>query len=198
MRGLDYRPWSRRWRARRRTCWNGAAGRDCRSSKQLHRQISTTAAGKEMRRTRLIEHITVIGLISFTPFASADFSGELAEAARPLNEGVPEVAVIRLQRLLEQNLPEPDWRAVAEKLTEAMVAAHQTAEAFNLLGDPRLRQSQPANFWRAQLLAQSQREAEALSFYREVAADSRSTFRTDAQFGAAEMLRALGRTDEAL
>src|SRR5438105_3207637 len=151
-----------------------------------------------MRRTRLIEHITVIGLILFTPFASADFSGELAEAARPLNEGVPEVAVIRLQRLLKQNLPEPDWRAVAEKVTGAMVGAHQTAEAFNLLGDPRLRQSQPANFWRAQLLAQSQREAEALSFYREVAADSRSTFRTDAQFGAAEMLRALGRTDEAL
>jgi len=48
------------------------------------------------------------------------------------------------------------------------------------------------------LLARSDREAEALSLYRQVAADSHSTFRTDAQFGAAEMLRALGRIDEAL
>src|SRR4029077_155845 len=102
---------------------------------QLHRQISATTSGKEMRGTQLTGHISLIGLILFTPFAWADFSAELAEAARPLNEGVPEVAVVCLQRLLKQNLPERDWRAAAEKLVEAMVAAHQSEEAFNLLAD---------------------------------------------------------------
>jgi len=66
------------------------------------------------------------------------------------------------------------------------------------LGDARLRQSPSANFWRAQLLAKTHGEVEALALYRQIAADSNSNFRMDAQFGAAEMLRALGRTDEAL
>src|SRR5205085_3725914 len=79
-----------------------------------------------------------------------------------------------------------------------MVAANQTADAFNLLADPRLRQNPSANFWRAQLLASSRREAEALPLYRQIAADTNSGLRPDALFGAAEMLRALGRTDEAL
>ncbi|MDP9187104.1 MAG: tetratricopeptide repeat protein, partial [Verrucomicrobiota bacterium] len=113
-------------------------------------------------------------------------------------EGVPEVAVVRLQTLLKQNLPEPDWRAVAERLLQAMVAANQTADAFNLLADPRLRQSPSANFSRAQLLATSRHEAEALALYRQIAANSNSGLRMDALFGAAEMLRALGRTDAAL
>ena len=141
-----------------------------------------------MRRTPLLAFIIAFSLAQVT---RAEVSNELTEAARPLNEGVPEVAVVRLQRLLKQNLPEPDWRAVAEKLLEAMVAADQSADAFNLLADPRLRESQAANFWRAQLLARSDREAEALSLYRQVAADSHSTFRTDAQFGAAEMLNSI-------
>jgi len=136
--------------------------------------------------------------MALTPFARAQFSAQLDEASKPLTEGVPEVAVVRLQGLLKQNLTESDWRAAAEKLLQAMVAANQTADAFNLLADPRLRQSSSANFWRAQLLAKTNRQAEALAFYRQIAADNNSSFRIDAQFGAAEMLRALGRTDEAL
>ena len=137
-------------------------------------------------------------MLALAPFAWGQFSAQLGEASKPLTEGVPEVAVVRLQALLKQNLAEPDWRAVAERLAEAMVAANQTKDAFNLLADPRLRQSPSANFWRAQLLAKTHRETEALAFYRQIAADSNSSFRINAQFGAAEMLRALGRTDEAL
>jgi hypothetical protein len=132
------------------------------------------------------------------PFARGQFSAQLVEASKPLAEGVPEVAVVRLQALLKQNLTEPDWRVAAEKLLEAMVAANQNADAFNLLADPRLRQSPPANFWHAQLLAKTHHEAEALAFYRQIAGDNNSTFRLEAKLGAAEMLRALGRTDEAL
>ncbi len=58
----------------------------------------------------------------------------------PLSDGVPEVAVTRLEALLKQNLSEADWRAVAERLLEAMVAANQTADALKLLEDPRLQQ----------------------------------------------------------
>ena len=137
-------------------------------------------------------------LVAIAPLARGDFSAELAEASKPLSEGVPEVAVVRLQGLLKQNLSEQDWRAVAERLLQAMVAANETKNAFALLADPRLRQSSAANFWRAQLLASSHRDTEALSIYQQVAADGNSNFRMEALYGAAEMMRALGRTDEAL
>ncbi len=148
-----------------------------------------------------MKNIRPIGLgvfLALAQLAQGQFSAQLAEASKPLVEGVPEVAVVRLQTLLKQNLPEPDWRAGAERLLQAMVAANQTADALNLLADPRLRQSPSANFSRAQLLATSRHEAEALALYRQIAADSNSGLRMDALFGAAEMLRALGRTDAAL
>jgi TolA-binding protein len=148
-----------------------------------------------------MKNLRRIGLgvfLALAQLAHGQFSAQLAEASKPLTEGVPEVAVVRLQTLLKQNLSEPDWRAVAERLLQAMVAANQTADAFNLLADPRLRQSSSASFWRAQLLATSHHEAEALPLYRQIAADSNSGLRMDALFGAAETLRTLGRTDEAL
>jgi TolA-binding protein len=148
-----------------------------------------------------MKNLRRIGLgvfLALAQLAHGQFSAQLAEASKPLTEGVPEVAVGRLQTLLKQNLSEPDWRAVAERLLQAMVAANRTADAFNLLADPRLRQSSSASFWRAQLLATSHHEAEALPLYRQIAADSNSGLRMDALFGAAETLRTLGRTDEAL
>ena len=149
-----------------------------------------------MRPVRCISCFAVF--VALAPFARGQFSTQLVEASEPLTEGVPEVAVVRLRGLLRQNLAEPEWRAAAEKLLEAMVAANQTADAFNLLADPRLRLSPSANFWYAQLLARTHREAEALAIYRQIATDTNSSFRLDARIGAAEMLRALGRTDEAL
>src|SRR5690349_19776439 len=137
-------------------------------------------------------------LILLAPLAHGDVVRQLTEASRPLSEGVPEVAVTRLQNLLKQNLSEQDWRAVAEKLLEAMVAANQTADALKLADDPRLRQSTSAAFWHAQLLATMHREAEALALYRQISADARLELHNDAVFGEAEMLRALGKTDEAL
>jgi len=143
--------------------------------------------------------IVFIALLSLAAYpVRADFNQQLAEAARPLNEGVPEVAVARLRELSKQNLPEAEWRATAEKLLEALVDAHQEAEAFKLLDDPRLRPSRAANFWRAQLLASSDRKTEALDLYQQIVADSGSPLRTEARFGAAEMLRALGKTEGAL
>jgi TolA-binding protein len=149
-----------------------------------------------MRRVRQICLIGLMGLMG--SFSRAEVSPELAEASSPLAEGVPEVAVARLRALLENNLPEEQWRAIAATLVEALIAADQPADALNLLDDARLQQVASTAFWRAQALASLDRWNEALPFYERVAAERGSPLRTEALFGAAEMLRALSRGDEAL
>jgi outer membrane protein assembly factor BamD (BamD/ComL family) len=148
-----------------------------------------------MKRARLFSAAVLLALACS---ARADISAQLAEAARPLADGVPEVAVVRLQALLKQNLAEADWRAVAEKLLEAIVTAHRGDDALALLADPRMKQSVAATFWHAQLLADLHRNTEALALYRQIAAGNRPDFHAAAVFGAAEMLRALNQPDEAL
>ena len=133
-----------------------------------------------------------------TQLAHADIASEFAEASAPIAEGVPEVAVVRLQALLNNSLREPEWRAVMEKLAEAQIAAKQPENALALLADIRVRDLAWAKFWRAQAFAGLHQWAEALPLYEQLANSERSPFRTAATFGAAEMLRALGKQDEAL
>ena len=147
---------------------------------------------------RHVGHLSLICLVAvLSPVARADFSAEIAEAGTPLSEGVPEVAVVRLQSLLNKNLPEPQWRAVAEKLAEAQVAANEPEATLVLLTDARLRDLPWAKFWRAQALASLHRWAEALPLYEELTNDS-SQFQRAAVFGAGDTLRALGKRQEAL
>jgi TolA-binding protein len=149
-----------------------------------------------MNHTGRLGCICAMGMLA--QFARAEISPELTEATRPLAEGVPEVAVARLETLLNKNLPEPEWRAVAEKLAEAYVGAKQEEAALVFLADPRLRKLPWARFWRAQAFAGLRRWADALPLYEELALDQSSSFQRAATFGTAEMLRALGRPDEAL
>jgi tetratricopeptide (TPR) repeat protein len=129
--------------------------------------------------------------------AKAAASADIAEATAPLAEGVPEVAVVRLQSLLNRNLPAPEWQAVAEKLAEAQVAANQPEDAIVLLADARVRELVWAKFWRAQALAALHRWADALPLYEQVG-NQASPFQKRAVFGAGEMLRALGKRQQAL
>ena len=133
-----------------------------------------------------------------TQLAHADIASEFAEASAPIAEGVPEVGVVRLQALLNNGLREPEWRAVVEKLAEAQIAAKQPENALALLADIRVRDLPWAKFWRAQAFANLHQWAQALPLYEQLANSERSPFRTAATFGAAEMLRALGKHDEAL
>jgi len=143
--------------------------------------------------------ILVVALSIFLlPAARAADFPELAEAMKPLTAGVPEVTVARLQTLLKNNRSDDEWRATAEKLAEAFLAARQPADALALLDDARLRDVSSTKFWRAQALASLHRWAEALPLYQEIAADESSPFRGDAIFGAGEMLRTLDRRDDAL
>ena len=147
----------------------------------------------------LMRHIALIGLIGLlAPLAHADISAELAQASAPLTEGVPEVAVVRLQALLNRKLPDAEWRAVAEKLAEAQVAAKKPEDTLVLSAVARVRELPWAKFWRAQAFAGLNRWTDALLLYEELAANEASPFRGPATFGAAEMLRALGKREEAL
>lgn len=146
-----------------------------------------------------LRHIGLMCLMSFlAQFARADISGEIAEASAPIAEGVPEVAVVHLQALLTNSLSESEWRAVVEKLAEAQIAAKQPEKTLVLLADIRAHDLPWATFWRAQAFASLHRWAEALPLYEQLADSQGSPFRSAAIFGAAEMLRALGRRDEAL
>jgi len=131
-------------------------------------------------------------------FAHAEISAQITEASAPLTDGVPEVAVARLQALLNKHLSDTEWIAVAEKLAEAQVAAREPEDTFVLLADPRLRELTWAKFWRAQALASLNRSADALPSYEAVATDPGSPFHAAAVFGSAEMLRALGKRQQAL
>src|SRR5881296_400571 len=149
-----------------------------------------------------MRHIGLISLIClvclFRHLARADISSEITEASAPLKEGVPEVAVARLQALLDRNLPDAEQRAVVEKLAEAQVAAKEPEDTLVLLADPRLRELRWAKFWRAQALAGLHRWADALSLYEALTTDRGSPFHAAAVFGTAEMLRALGKPKDAL
>jgi tetratricopeptide (TPR) repeat protein len=152
-----------------------------------------------MKPPDAIATIILAGLSIFlVQRSSAEVSSEIAAATAPLVDGVPEVAVARLHALLGRNPPDAAWRAIAEKLAEALIAANEPADALTLLEDPRLLDVPVAKFWRAQALASLGRSGEALSFYEQAAAQENSPFRADTVFGEAEMLRALNRPEDAL
>ncbi|HEY3601455.1 MAG TPA: tetratricopeptide repeat protein [Chthoniobacterales bacterium] len=137
-------------------------------------------------------------LVSLGEFSRADTVGALQNATAPLDAGVPEVAIERLQTLLAQN-PSADLRQISTvKLAEAFVRTAKPEQALERLSGPALTKSSQAEFWRAQALAALGRWAEALPFYREVAADQKFGQRAEATLGEAESLRALRRYDEAI
>src|SRR5262249_4850271 len=131
-------------------------------------------------------------------FAYADISREIAEASAPIAEGVPEVAVVRLEALFNKTLPDSEGRAAAGELAQAGKCAKQPENNLTFVADIRVRERPGAKFWRPRAFASLHRWTEALPLYQELANDDRSPFRSAATFGAAEMLRALGRGDEAL
>jgi TolA-binding protein len=125
-------------------------------------------------------------------------SAEVAEAARPMEEGVPQVAVLRLRTLLARDLGTEERLEGTARLAEALLAAGETEEALKVLQDPALLALPAARFCSAQALASLGRWAEALPLYQQVAAEAASPFRSQAMIGQAESLRALRRPEEAL
>ncbi|MEY2499379.1 MAG: hypothetical protein QOD12_2935 [Verrucomicrobiota bacterium] len=125
-------------------------------------------------------------------------SAPLDEAARPMEDGVPQVAVLRLRTLLKSELAPEERKAATAKLGEALLAADEAEEALKILAEPGLQDLPAIRFWRAQALANLQRWSEALPLYQQATAETASSFRSSALLGEAEALRALGRFDDAL
>jgi tetratricopeptide (TPR) repeat protein len=132
------------------------------------------------------------------PASAASDSETAAAAARPAAEGVPEVAVARLIEMVKTAANDDAWRSAAAHLVPALIAADRAPEAQTLLNDPRLKNSSLSNFWRGQAFAAMHQWHNALPFFQAAARGPSSSVRADAMFGAAEMLRALGRPEEAL
>ncbi|MBA2242545.1 MAG: tetratricopeptide repeat protein [Chthoniobacterales bacterium] len=142
--------------------------------------------------------VLVAAALAFSNLARAQGSDEVSRATRPILEGVPEVAVVRLRAVLAGSLSREQRRAANTKLGEALFAAEEPEEALKVLSDPELSGVPAAKFWRAQALAALSRWAEALPLYHDVAAQNGSGFHSEALYGEAEALRALGRFDDAL
>jgi outer membrane protein assembly factor BamD (BamD/ComL family) len=133
-------------------------------------------------------------------FAARPAPAEIADwdaAMRPLDEGVPQVAVMRLRAILGRPLSLADHKTVLAKLGEALLAAGEPEEARKVLEDPEVQDLPATWLWRAQALAARQRWSEALPLYAKLAAENSSPFRSTALFGEAEALRALQRFEEA-
>ena len=142
-----------------------------------------------MKTALLLSLLLATGTFGATP--------SLPDALRPLTDGVPQVAVSRLQDFLAQNPKPADALTAKEKLTEALVRAGRPDDALQVARDLSLAKNPDALFWRAQALAALQRWSEARPFYQQVAA-THSPLAPDAAFGEAQALRALGEKDAAL
>jgi TolA-binding protein len=157
------------------------------------------AARNRMRKISLAQGIWA--LLAALWFVAQPARAEVADwdaAVRPLDEGIPQVAVMRLRNILKRDLAPEDRKTASAKLGEALLAAGDAEQALKVLQDPALNDLAAIPLWRAQALASLQLWPEALALYQKVAAQNRSLFRSTALFGQAEALRALKRSDEAL
>src|SRR5438477_6687514 len=129
----------------------GRQNRRCRSTGEdrgnggkLYRTIFASVAAMSLSRN-LGRAISIAAIALAAPAIGqikTDAGGgtEIAEAARPVDEGVPEVAVYELQKLVT-GLSGADAIKAKEKLAEALIAAGRSTEALRLLDEPVLRDS---------------------------------------------------------
>jgi hypothetical protein len=164
----------------------------------MKRTSNVQRSTSNFQRERGVWVAIFAAILVFTGRIFAADSPELIAAARPLEEGIPQVAVLRLRALLSHDLGANERRDATAKLGEALLAADEAEEALKVLQDPALRALPTTGFWRAQALATLGRWEEALPLYQQVAAEPASPFRSKAILGEAEALRALRRPDEAL
>jgi len=130
--------------------------------------------------------------------ARADFTADLSTASRPIDDGIPEVAIVRVQTLLNGNLKPDQKRLASGELVRALVEANRPADALNLIQQNQLTQTSIERFWQAQALAGLGRWKEALPLYEQLVRESDFPFRAEAVLGTAEMYCALDRKDDAI
>lgn len=128
----------------------------------------------------------------------ADFGVDLANASAPIDGGVPEVAIVRLQALLNADLTPEQRRLAGDDMVRALVVARRPSEALNFIQQNQLNQTSVEKFWQAQALGDLGRWNDALPLYEQLVRQSDFPLRANAVFGTAETLRALNRADDAI
>src|SRR5438045_4816584 len=114
---------------------------------------------KFYRRLPVVVGLLGLALGAAQPAALAEIV-EWDAAVRPLEEGVPQVAVMRLRDLLKRELAATDRKTATAKLGEALLASGEAEEALKVLQDPALEDLPATSLWRAQALAMLQRWSE--------------------------------------
>ncbi|HEY4283854.1 MAG TPA: tetratricopeptide repeat protein [Chthoniobacterales bacterium] len=148
---------------------------------------------------RVLARILAVALLGVgMASARGDFTSDLADASRPTNEGIPEVGITRLQDLLKTNLTPDQQRLVSREMVRALVLAKRPEQALAIIKESQLIQSPTEKFWCAQALAGVDRWSDALPLFEQLGSQDGFSLRVEAAFGAAEMLRALNRRDEAV
>src|SRR4051812_21814230 len=193
MRGLDHRHGTGRRRGRRRNSRCGSAGGNRSDACQPNRPIPSA----DVEAMRNLATLLTSGLICAICSPSQAQSPALLHAIAPLEEGVPQVAIVRLRALLTQTLAAEEHNAATEKLAEALLAADEPNETLKVLSDSAVTITPEALFLRAQAFAALNRWPEALPIYQQIASTD-SSHRDAATMGAADALRALGHNDEAV
>ena len=168
---------------------------------QRHFNIVMMQSGGSVKNFRKLWSSTVASAAFLLVTLAKTVPAEIPDwdtAVRPLDDGVPQVAVMRLRNILKSPLTPADHKIVLTKLGEALLAADEAEEALKILEDPALQDLPATSLWRAQALASRNRWNEALPLYAKLVAQTPSPLRSTALFGQAEALRALQRFDEAL
>ena len=141
---------------------------------------------------RAVASLWLLAALPASPALSAD-RGPLDKALRALDEGVAEVAVVKLREQLALSLDPAIRREAKTKLAEALLAAGRTDEAFQQATDPEVQ----APLLEGRIQAAVGHWEEALALYAAVAADPKAPQYSQALLGKAECLHALGRLQEA-
>jgi len=123
---------------------------------------------------------------------------EVQAATAALRDRLPEVAVLKLRRVLEAGKVGADQRsAVVLLLAEALVRAGRPAEVLPFLEDKGVAAVPEAKFWRAQALARLERWREAEALLASLAGVKDFRYAAEAAFSRAGLLAAMGDTARA-
>ena len=123
---------------------------------------------------------------------------ELARAAEALRDRLPEVAVVKVRRVLASGkLVGPPREAALLLLGEALVRAKRPEEVLAAAADPGWPEAAEAVFWKAQALAQLDRWREAEESLASLAGLKDFKYAVEVIFARAGMMAALGERERA-
>jgi tetratricopeptide (TPR) repeat protein len=142
------------------------------------------------KRMRILLVVAMVPMAITAPLLAAPepLSTMIAEGIQSLEDGVPVVAVAKLQNALKENLTPEQRRTASAKLAEALLACGRVEDAMAESARLNLREPLLA----ARIYIAAERWAEALALYE------KETPNPVSLLGRAECLYQLGKTEEAI